>query len=305
MTVEYGNIFYFLFIAVEVAIFVGLYFFLRKKSKRFVWWFLFAILMANFALHFIKLCAAQYRYKLPTLYRKITPENICAVSTLIYPFIFLCKNKTLRDYMFYVGTFSGSVATLLPTEALGFSPLSFDVIRFYVCHGVLWMVPLLMVIHGFHKLDYRRIWRQPFVFFFVLSIILTNEIILFRAGLLDDKFESLSDMFNPEIRNSAFIFGPTPAMEKLAVVVTALSPKFLMTNPSTGAPMYWPILWMVVPVFIYFNLVFFCMSLPWEYGRVKADVKTAIQKVKNWKAKRKQARLENTEQKDNQEDKKE
>lgn len=280
MTVEYGNIFYFIFIAVSLSIFFGFYFLLKGKSKRFVYWFLFGILAFNFCLHFAKLLFEPYRSKLPILLRKITPENICALSTLTFPFVYLSKNKVLKDYVFYMGVLSGLIATFVPVEAIGFSPVSFDVIRFYVCHTCLWIAPLLMVIHGIHTLDYRRIWKVPAVFIGVLCVITVNEVIIFRLGLLDDKFTSLEDMFNPAIRNSSFIFGPTPNLEKVAVIATALCPKFMKVSIMTGETMYWPVLWLVIPSFVYLPVIFLGFSWYWEKDRIKADVKWAAVRVR-------------------------
>lgn len=280
MTVEYGNIFYFLFPMVAAAIFFGFYFLLKGRSRRFCYWFIFGLLAFNLAVHFTKLLFEPYRSNLPILYRKITPENICAVSTIVFPFIYLSKNKTLKDYMFYMGVLSGIAATFIPVEAIGFSPVYYDTIRFYVCHSILWIAPLLMTVYGLHTLDYRRIWKAPFVFFGVLGIIVVNEVIIFRVGLLDDKFQSLEDMFNPSIRNSSFIFGPTPGLEKAAVILTALCPKFLKFSPITGEAMYWPILWMVIPVLIYMPAIFLVFSLYWERDHMRADWIAFLDRVK-------------------------
>ena len=65
--------------------------------------------------------------------------------------------------MFYLGVLSGVLAFLIPTEALGKSVATLDLWRFYVCHLIIVAVPLLMVILKQHELDYKRIWKIPFL----------------------------------------------------------------------------------------------------------------------------------------------
>ena len=130
--VRYLDFFYFMYIALGVGFFFACYFFLRGKSARFISRFLFTIIALNFILHFCKQFFSSYRAELPGSLKKSTAENICAVSTLIFPFIYLSKNKTLKDYMFYMGVLSGIAATLLPVEAVGHAPFDVDVIRFYL-----------------------------------------------------------------------------------------------------------------------------------------------------------------------------
>lgn len=274
--VKYFNFYYFMYPTLAAGLFALLYFILRKCSKKAVYWTLFGMLAFNLALHFAKLAFTPYRQDLPYTVRKITFENICAVSTMLFPFFYVSKNNTARDYMYYLGVLSGVLASFVPTEALGKFPFAFDVIRFYVCHSLLWIVPLLMVLLGEHKLDYRRILRAPTMFLCVECLILVNEVIVMATGLAEGSLELL---LSPDYRNSSFIFGVTQQFMPVAGPVLALVPRFLKVHPITGEPMFWPVLWMVIPVYVYFTAIFFLMALPFEHRHVRADLQTAKLKL--------------------------
>lgn len=274
--VEFLNFYYFLYIAFALGLLLGLYFLLRKRSKKTSTIALFGILFANFVLHFVKLRFDPYQQWMPQAIRTITPENICAVSVLVFPWIFLAKKKLLKDYMFYMGIMGGLGATLIPVDVIGRNPFIFESMRFYFSHIILWVVPILMVLLKLHTLNYKRIIKVPLLVYCVLGIILVNEIILIGAG-----FVHIGHLFSTEIRNSALIFGPLPDVAFLGTLFTPLTPNVFLTvpiGPNAGAPFYWPILWLVVPAFIYFSAVSFMLALPFEYKNIKKDIVRLFQK---------------------------
>ncbi|MCD8308210.1 MAG: hypothetical protein LUD19_00010 [Clostridia bacterium] len=283
MTLEYGSLFYFLYPALCVVLFFVLYFALRHANKKVQFWVLWGITMLNFILHFVKLAFSPYVEELPASIRKVTFENICAVSTLVFPFFMLAKKHTIfRDYMFYLGTISGAAAMFIPLNIVGLNVYDFETIRFYVCHGSLWIVPLLMVIFGLHKLDYRRIWKVPLMYFLVLGVILVNEVVLMVIGWVAND-EDMIEVFleygitnrwdyflSTEVRNSAFIFGPPESMEKVAQFLLILTPSFF--KPGKYIDYYMPILWEVVPVYIYGSIGMILMCLYWEHEHMADDM---------------------------------
>jgi len=268
--VEYFNFYYFLYITFALGLLIGLYFLLRNKSKKTSTIVLFCILLSNFVLHFLKLAFDSYQSWMPYAIRSITPENICVVSVLVFPWVFLSKKKILKDYMFYMGMISGLGATIIPIDAIGRNIFEFDTVRFYYCHILIWVVPLLMVLLKLHTLDYKRIIKLPFLAYFVLCIILVNEIILVGAG-----FVNINHFFSNEIRNSALIFGPLADVDFLGVLFTPLTPNLFLTVPigaNAGAVYYWPIVWLMIPSYIYISLTAFLLSLPFEHKNIKTDI---------------------------------
>lgn len=258
------SLFYYLYIVFCIALFFGLYFILRKKSKKVQYWTLFGFLAFNFALHFIKLSFPQYVEKgFPAVIRKCTFENICAVSTLIFPFLYLSKHTWGKDYMFYLGVISGIAGCVAPFPAIGLEFYQLETIRYYLCHGGIWIVPLLMVVLGIHKLDYHRIWKVFFIYFGVLGLIIVNEVILIRLGWVDTS--TLEDFLSSEGRDLGYAMGPPSSMEGIAKYITWLTPK-AWKDP------YVPILWELFPVLVFGGIYMMLLSLYWEHAHMKQDV---------------------------------
>jgi hypothetical protein len=214
---------------------------------------------------------------MPYSIRTITPENICAVSVLIFPWFFLSKNPILKDYMFYIGIFSGIGATVLPIDVISRSAFEFETFRYHFSHALLWIIPLLMVLLKLHTLDYKRIIKVPFIFYLILCIILVNEVILVGTG-----FVQADILFSSEIRNHTLIFGPLAEVEFIGILFNTLTPELFRTVPigvNAGNPFYWPIVWLIIPSFVYFSLASLILSLPFEHKRIKNDVKLLFAKL--------------------------
>ena len=275
--VEYFNILYFLYISLALGLVIGLYLLLRNKSKKVSAAVLFGLLIASFILHFLKLTAEHYQSWMPYSIRTVTPENICAVSVLIFPWFFLSNKKLLKDYMFYMGMISGIGATFIPVDIIGFNAFEFETARFYFAHIFIWVVPLLMVLLKLHTLDYKRIMKVPLLVYLVLCIILVNEVILTGAG-----FVRADTLYSNEFRNSSLIFGPNPAVGFVGDLFIALTPKIFTTMPvgdSAGAVYYWPIVWLIIPSYIYISIASLLLSLPFEYKNVIKDISSLRTKL--------------------------
>lgn len=271
MIVQMFSISYFAMIIIFLVFLMGSLIWLKTKSTRYKKIFIGSLLSFSLLLHFCKLFFPPYVND-DLAFRKITPENICAVSTLVFPFVFFSKSKTIKDYMFYLGVLSGSLAIFLPIEAFGKYIFTFDAIRFYVAHIIITVAPFLMVATGLHKLDYRRIYKVPLVFIGVLCIILINEIILQEIGLVPMRN---GDLLNPNAyRNFSMVFGVSPEFIHLERYLTILTPKIFMKIPFgefAGEPKYWPIVWLIIPAFVLIGSLSFLLSLYWEKDHIKDD----------------------------------
>ena len=100
MHVEVGNFYYFLYFAIAILITVSLILILKNKDDKVKNKVILFLLFSAFFLHF---CKNSYLHLITRcflkLYVKVSFENICAISTLVFPFIFLSKSKILKDYM--------------------------------------------------------------------------------------------------------------------------------------------------------------------------------------------------------------
>ncbi|MDE7265121.1 MAG: hypothetical protein K2N52_02475 [Clostridia bacterium] len=258
---------YYLWLVLCIGLFLGLYFLLRKKSKKVQYWTLFGFLAFNFALHFIKLSFPQYT-GFPEVLRKCSFENICAVSTMIFPFIYLSKWKSGKDYMFYLGLVSGIAGCVapMPVSSMDLAFYEPETFRYYICHAGIWIVPLLMVLLGIHELNWRRIWKSFIIYFAVLGVIIINEIILIRLGWVETS--TLEDFLSANERDMGYAIGLPDSMQGAAKYVLWLTPK-AWKDP------YVPILWEFFPVVILGGLFAFLICLIWDHKRFKADMITA------------------------------
>ena len=281
------NWFYFLAVILSVGSIIGLYFILKNKSKKTIYIVLASLLFFNLLLHFFKAFIPPYSLSTDRLVRDIWFINICAVSTLIFPFIFISKAQALKDFMFYLGVISGALAILYPTEAIG-NIYFFDLLRFYICHTIIIGVPLLMVLLKVHQLNYHRIWKMPFCMLMVLLIVICNQVLQSELGFIPLRGDDIS---NIPYTNTSLIWGPTDAV---SVVFTWLTPNFMKYVPYgeyAGTPKYWPFFYLVPGAFVYFLILPLLLCLPWEFKHIKNDFVL----IKQWFALKKENKKNRTE----------
>jgi hypothetical protein len=258
---------------------IGCLLFVRRRSQKFNKWFIFGLLLSAFLLHFGKQLFEPYRSDFPGALRHSTFENICAVSTLLFPWFYLSKSNLCRDYMYFVGMLSGLAAMVVPTEALGKDLLTFNVLRFYYGHIIIFLAPLLMVVTKQHTLNYHRILKVPFMFILILGIILVNEVILIGTGFVES---DMADLFDPNTRNASFIFGPTDQFQNAIGILTIFVPKLMLTvpiGPNAGKELYWPVVWLVIPVCVYIWIISFLLSLPFDGKHIMEDIRRLFSRI--------------------------
>jgi len=276
MFIEMGNLYYIIYIIISIAVVLSSVWFLKNKSKTFRFWFIFGFLIVGFVFHFAKIFIYPYNsLSTSVLFRKISLENISAVSTVFFPFIYLSKNKVLKDYMIIGGMIGGISAILFPIDAISSTfdgmidywrkpAFSIDVIRFYYIHIMSFLVPFLMMHFKMHEFDVKRIYKVFFVFIGVLTIVFLNELLITLFGWV-----SVEELFQYDSRNPSFIFGIKPEFESKATLLLIFVPKIFKFNPFTGNPQYWPIIWMIIPIFIYGSVIILAFQLIYNHKQVK------------------------------------
>lgn len=278
--VELFNFWHIFFIFLTAGVIVGLYFLLKNKTEKTKKLVLGSMLFFNLALHFLKVTFPPYSTNPDLAMREIWFINVCGTSVLFFPFIFISKSNTAKDYMTFLGIISGFLAMLYPTEALGKSILTLDLWRFYICHGIIITVPMLMVLLKLHKLDVKRIWKTPVCMLAMLLFIICNQVLQSELGIIPLRND---DMLNVNFRNPSLIWGPT---DGVAVVFSWLTPSFMKTIPFgayAGQEKYWPFFWMIPGVVVYFILVPLIICLIFEFKETK---NTFINFIKLFKPKK-------------------
>jgi hypothetical protein len=277
-----GNFPYFAGMFFTLLIGIAIFFLIKNKSQTFKKWFIFGLFLFNSLLHFFKIFNSYYQQRLPEYYATITFDNICAVSTVLFTITYLSKLKVLKDYMFYMGIISGIAALLYPSGGvLNRTPYAFDYFRFYTCHAIILFGPIYMVVFGFHKLDYRRIWKVPFVLWGVLTIIFINTILCAEIGITKIRSDNfLSPGYD---RNASLVFGFTENFAKAAQVLLIFVPDFLKTVPFgeyAGEFKCVPLVWLFPPTYIYLTVLSFLMAIPFQHKKMKNDFSFVINSLK-------------------------
>ncbi len=276
------NFRYFFLLAVPIFLVIFLYFFLKRRSSKFQFYFIFAICLTGFALHFLKQFFPAYIADWPYSLRTSTFENLCAVCTLVLPFFFLFGGKYLKDFIYYICIVCGTFALIVPTVTLGGQFSTFDEvlenIRYYICHYILVIVGVLMVMLNQHRLNYHRILAMPLAFLGVMSAVFINEIFLALSGLVP---QTLDEFLSPDFRNASFVFGVPQAYAGLRGMIDALVFPFLRMHPyDPNRIFYLPVLWAVVPIYIAGIPLCFLLSLPFEHHHVRQDMRSLAFKIK-------------------------
>ncbi len=187
---------YFFYNILIALICVGFYFLMRNKSDKAKYYTILTLLIIGIFVHFSKLLIPEYQNTMPDSIIEVTLSSPCAISALTFPFIYLSKNKTLKDYLVVFGIISGVATLLFPLDIQGKSMFDIDVVRFYVAHLIILLTPLFTYIFKIHTLTKKWVKHTILLFLLVLLIIVINNelfniLVLKQTGQL----ESLGQYF--------------------------------------------------------------------------------------------------------------
>lgn len=265
---NFSNIWYVLSLILLLVIPLTLYLLLKNKTDKVVKFTLLGLAIGNFLLHFLKILHPSYLEDINYSLVRMSLENICAVSTVVLPFAMICKSKTIKGYFYLIAFLGGLMAVILTTEPNGRYIYDFESIRYYVCHYILFTVPILAIALKEFKPDFKSSVWMPLMFFTGQTIIFLNEIFLAKVGLVEHTAESF---LSGDYRNAAFVFGPNTEFKYLVDKIGFLVPEIFTKNifgiEGVG-DFYWPVIWLLIPVVIFFPLAYFLFTLPFTYTDV-------------------------------------
>jgi len=268
--IQLFNFYYFLYIAIAVLVTILSVKFLNNKTDQFRRRFIFSLIMLNFVIHFLKVVIYPYTL-VDHVWTKVTFENICASSVLLFPLLYFTKNKTLKDYMVMVGIASGVITFVVPLDAMSSifngsisigprAPFLLENIRFYFAHYLLFLIPFLMMHYKMHEISIRRAYRAPFMLILIFLIIFINELVITALGWVPKEH-----LFDPNRRNPSFIFGPKEQFSGLGMIAGIFVPSFFMlTHPVYEFTFYIPVLWLVLPTIVYGGIIAFILCLIYD-----------------------------------------
>lgn len=276
MYIEMFNGWYFFWLILSAGALLGLYFGLRNKSAKLQKGVLFGLLAFGLLLHFLKVYIPPYSVDEARMLRDSWFVNICGANIALFPFFFWSKNDKVKDYMFYIGVLSGLIALFYPQEPIAKSNQAgeqLDMVRFYYHHWMVLAVPLLMVLFGHHKLSYKRILSAPTGLLLLMLFIMLNQIFQSELGYIP--LRDRNNFFGIDYKNTSYIWGPG-TNDAIGDFLALFTPDFFKIVPVgefAGQVKYWPWFWMIVPVYVLVTPLSFLLSMIFDHGALKTDLK--------------------------------
>jgi|GEM_PF-1298932 len=268
--------------------------FLNNKTNKQRLKFIMILALIALLLHIIKPLFFPYNgvnvenepdlFNKPAIFRKITLENVCAMSAVLFLPTLIFRNKYVLDYMTIFGFLGGFLALLWPSEIImgqfdsiavtyEMGLFSFDTIRFYIVHYLLFLISFLLLFYKIHTFDSKRMFYLPIAVLCALTILFLNELVLYEIGWLNDVEQYASSngllgdkglFYDRNIRNFSFVFGIPETFEGAAFMIEMLVPSF-MKDP------YMPVIWITIPAFVYAPLIYLGFKTLFDYISFPAD----------------------------------
>lgn len=286
--------FYLLYVPLFVLSTVLIILYLKNKSNEQRYKFIIILSILTIVLHLIKPFFFPYNSKIPELagiisfpeiLRKITFENVCAVSALIYLPVLLTKNKVALDYIVTIGLLGGFLAFMYPTEVIlgqfdsvdvsyRLGLFSFDTIRFYTVHFLIFIIPFILLYFKMHELKLKRAPLLTLSVLIMMTLVLVNEFVLLKLGWLDGLSEKLGlttkELFySHNYRNSSFVYGIADSLAKPGKIITVFVPNFMKNIP---------VLWILIPATIYAPLIYTGFMFTSNKEQTKSEFKQLFNK---------------------------
>ncbi len=226
-----------------IALTLALYFPLKKRSERAKKIAIGCIIGLNLFQHLFKFLVWPHMWGTGFALEN-TAYNACAFLILFAPFAVFGKNKLFRQYFAYVATCAGAVASLFPVWFVGKSLLTWEFVRFWFCHALLFLSGLLPALFGFVPFRWKDGWKFGLLFLLMLCLLLVNNVVFLIAceGVTGDAlYERLL------VQSPLWLMGPSDEGNLAAKILSALTlPIF---RGGAGKP-YTPILWYALPVYL-------------------------------------------------------
>lgn|GEM_PF-1638452 len=237
MVVEFLSFWHVFWLVFYLVVIVGLYQIFKNKPQRTQQFLIYGLILLNFIFHFT--FPAFIQESPERFIRAISLSNICAVIVLMSPFIYWQRDHFLKPGWLYVSIIAGVAILVNPTDALGRHPFELDVLRFFIQHLIIFVVPILLISFNHETLRWRYLWTTPIFMMLIVALVIANAAILQVLGVIPD-MRSI---------NAAFQWRPAELEGALGwLVPTAFTRVPFGINAGEAA--HWPLIYKLPAYFV-------------------------------------------------------
>ena len=248
---KYWSLGHFISIFLPILLIVVVYFILRKRSPKTQKIVILVLILINVIQHLLKPWIWYPLFHGVFNIRSISFYNVCASMILLSPVVFLCKNKALKDALFFLGNMAGIVSLWFISIEYGVNILSVEFIRYFLCHSLLMMTSTLPVLLGLHTLSLKNHWKVALCFFGLEAIVLLDNFIIYMFQNNGDWAFVYNKIYT---ENELFICHAAPQSFLKNTFLKDFKMKYVIDD---GTCFYIPILWSapvqcpVITAFVY------------------------------------------------------
>ena len=245
---------------------VGFWFLLRNRSRTVQKTVIFALTLLNLLQHLFKIYLYP-QYWGESFGARSTAYNMCAFLIMASPFIFLFGSELWHNFITYVGTFAGGISVCVTYWM--YEPVE-EQLRFVICHALLFLTSCLPAILGIYKINWRKCWRLPFVFYSCLMVLIVNDVITYTLGMVGDIGNlTLQEFLVRE--NPCWAMGAPEGYPFIENLVGFFTPAAF-----SGVP----ILWYAIPLFLLMTLGAIGFGSLFDKERFRTDFSAFAVKTK-------------------------
>ena len=103
------------------------------------------------------------------------PLHSCLMFFYLFPFAMFSKNKVIKlatsNFLVIVNMIMGFITLFVGCPSAGTSALSFDGVQILTYHGIIVIVPLIMVVTNYYDIQ-KNDWKYGLSLFGILSVIM-------------------------------------------------------------------------------------------------------------------------------------
>ena len=276
MTISYASAAHVMYILIALLIPTVLYFVLRGKSQKMQKYVIISIMLLNVFQHLFK--SLIYPQYLGFGFNALnTAYNMCAFLILISPIALLIPIRPVRDFVFYAGSFAGIIAVIVPYWHIGEYAFTWDVIRFFICHALLFTSSVLTIALGLHKPSYKCFPFLGLGFLLGVGLVILNDVICLSLGIYIG-FEHMEIGEALRTMNPCWSFGVPEQFSFIIPVAKFFLPDFMVGENATGS--FTPILWYAIPVYLAMTLLAFPITVAVDRKRFSYDLKRYLDSTK-------------------------